>query len=415
MCPAGVEIRSGARGDRIRISFNLGGQRQRETLDIPVTPANIKYAARLRAEVLNAIERGTFDYLATFPKSRTAKRLQRQELAQKPKTVGALIDAYLDAARAAKVMSPSSIACYARWGNARVKKKWGETAVTELSTADLRLWVATLAGELAPKSVRNCITLLSTVLDQAAADGLVSSNPLDPIKLKRVIPRARRTDDDDVDPFNDVEVAAIIKACDRPEDRALIQFAFATGLRTGELIALKWDHLDRLQGYVHVCDNVVDGEIGTHEKDTKTSNTRDVPLLPAALEAVATMRPLSQLRSPYVFVGADGKRWTNAQQIRNRWRIILRLAKVRYRNPYQTRHTYASRLLMAGERELLVAYLLGHSTVEMVRRHYGRYIRQPDGVTLAGDYSAFGVSQKFGAHLGQLVSPNPTLAAGSED
>jgi integrase len=394
VCPEGIEIRPGARSDRIRISFNLNGRRHRETLDIPATAANIKYAARLRAEVLNAIERGTFDYTTLFPKSRAAKKAQRQGRAKKPSQVGELVDAYLDAARAAKVMSPSSIACYARWGEARVKKKWGDTPVDELATAALRPWVAELAGALAPKSARNCVALLSTVLDQAVADGFIAANPLDPIKLKRVIPRARKGVDDDVDPFNDTEVSAIIAACDRPEERALFQFAFAAGLRTGELIALKWDHLDRLQGYAHVCDNVVDAEIGTREKDTKTGSVRDVPLLPAALEAIATMRPISQLRSPYVFTGADHQRWASAQQIRNRWRIVLRRAGVRYRNPYQTRHTFASRLLMAGERELLVAYLLGHSTVEMVRRHYGRYIRQPDGVTLAGDYSGFGASAK---------------------
>ncbi|HZP85687.1 MAG TPA: hypothetical protein VFB54_02640 [Burkholderiales bacterium] len=50
---------------------------------------------------------------------------------------------------------------------------------------------------------------------------------------------------------------------------------------------------------------------------------------------------------------------------------------------------------MAGEPELLVARLLGHTTVEMVRHHYGRYIRRPDGpdgIVLAGDYGAFAIT-----------------------
>jgi len=47
-------------------------------------------------------------------------------------------------------------------------------------------------------------------------------------------------------------------------------------------------------------------------------------------------------------------------------------------------------LLMAGEPELTVAKLLGHTTVEMVRRHYGRYISQPDGVVLRGEYVELG-------------------------
>ena len=59
--PEGIEVREGARGARIRLVFSWNGERRRETLDVPATQANIKYASRLRAEVLNAIERGSFD------------------------------------------------------------------------------------------------------------------------------------------------------------------------------------------------------------------------------------------------------------------------------------------------------------------------------------------------------------------
>jgi integrase len=69
---------------------------------------------------------------------------------------------------------------------------------------------------------------------------------------------------------------------------------------------------------------------------------------------------------------------------------------VRYRYLYQTRHTFASRLLAGGEQELLVAKLLGHATVETVRKSYGRYISQAGEIVLRGDYSS------FGADLGQI-------------
>ncbi len=343
--------------------------------------------------MLNAIERGTFDYYATFPNSRHTRQQHREQAAREARgqPLGQLLDAYLAAMRAARALSPSSIATYARWAEARLRPRWGATPIDEVTPADLRAWVADLAGELSPKSVRNCVTLMSGVLDQAVEDGLLTTNPLDNIKLRKLIPRRRKSDDEDrIDPFNDAEVAAILAAADRPEERALYQFAFASGLRTGELIALKWAHVDWLQGYVHVVDNVVDAEVGTKEQDTKTGNTRDIPMLPAARTALEAMRAISQLASGYVFLNSDRRRWSSSQQIRDRWEIVLRRAGVRYRNPYQTRHTFASRLLMAGEPELLVAHLLGHESVEMVRRHYGKYIRQPDGVQLKGDYSSFG-------------------------
>lgn len=321
-------------------------------------------------------------------------------------SIGELIDAYLNTARKIGSLSPSSIACYARWDRARIRPKWGEKWLDELQPPELRAWIADLSAELAPKSVRNCVGFLSVILNQATTDGLITTNPLTPIKLKTLLPKRKtREEREKTDPFNRDEIAAILAACDVIEERSMIQFAFASGVRIGELIALKWRHINWARGYIRIEDNVVSAEIGTVEKSTKTEGSeRDIPILPAARAALEAMRPISQLRSEYVFLHPWHKgRWANEQQYRGRWRIILRHAGVRYRNPYQTRHTFASTLLEAGEPELLVAKLLGHTSVEMVRRHYGRHIKQPEGIVLRGDYS------EFGADLGQLAPPKSTL------
>ena len=60
----------------------------------------------------------------------------------------------------------------------------------------------------------------------------------------------------------------------------------------------------------------------------------------------------------------------------------LRKGGVRYRNPYQTRHTWASMMLSAGEHPMWVASQMGHKDWGMIRRHYGRWI--PDADPTAG-------------------------------
>lgn len=401
--PAGVEIRPGKRGDRLRVTFTWLGQRRRETLDIPATPANIKYAGTLVAAVQNAIERAQFDYALFFPGSKFA-RLNAPVIKEKP-TVGQLVDAYIDTARRAKSLSPSTLASYDRWAKGRIKPQWSDTIAERIQTTELRSWIADLVSEMTPKSVRNCVGLLSAVLSRATADSVIPANPLTPIKMKSVLPKKKKADDEDVDPFNDAEISLILQHCKTPEERALWQFAFATGLRTGELIAIKWGHIDRTNNTIRVQDNVVSADIGTVEKDTKTGNVRDIPILPAAQLALDTMRPLSQLAGAYIFVHpVTRQRWRDDQQMRKgSWQPTLLRAGVRYRNPYQTRHTFASKLLAEGEQELLVAKLLGHSTVEMVRRHYGRFIKQTGGIVLRGDYS------KFGADLGQNDTGKPLV------
>jgi hypothetical protein len=61
----GIEVR----GNSIRLAFTYQGRRCRETLKIPPTPANIKYAERLRQTILHEIEVGRFDYTKHFPNS----------------------------------------------------------------------------------------------------------------------------------------------------------------------------------------------------------------------------------------------------------------------------------------------------------------------------------------------------------
>ena len=55
---------------------------------------------------------------------------------------------------------------------------------------------------------------------------------------------------------------------------------------------------------------------------------------------------------------------------------------MRYRNPYQTRHTYASMMLSAGENSLWVAKQMWHRDTEMIIKNYGRWI--PDKSTVTG-------------------------------
>lgn len=64
------------------------------------------------------------------------------------------------------------------------------------------------------------------------------------------------------------------------------------------------------------------------------------------------------------------------------WTPALKKAGVRYRRPYQTRHTYASMMLSAGEHPMWVARQMGHSDWTMIARVYGRWM--PSADTLAG-------------------------------
>jgi integrase len=108
--------------------------------------------------------------------------------------------------------------------------------------------------------------------------------------------------------------------------------------------------------------------------------TRDVKLLPPALEALTAQKVHSFLAGGIVFFNPlHGKAWEGDQAIRNSaWAPAIKRSGVRYRNPYQTRHTYASMMLSAGESPIWVAQQMGHSDVTMIFRNYGRWIEAKD-------------------------------------
>ena len=76
-----------------------------------------------------------------------------------------------------------------------------------------------------------------------------------------------------------------------------------------------------------------------------------------------------------------------------------RVFRVRYRNPYQTRHTYASQLLSGGENQLFVAQQMGHKTTEMIMRHYGRWVEQGGQKQQHVYVSKFGQDAKRGSNF----------------
>lgn len=367
----GVELRKGPNSEAIRIRFMYRGMECRETLKLAHTKANIKYAERLRGEILNAIERGAFDYAKTFPGSRNLAKLGAQPIQM---TIGALIDAQL--AIGGRSLEASTLAAYKSSHKAHLEPQWGNTPVKELTPKMLRDWILTLTSKA--RSIRQMLIPLRGALDQAVDDGMIEFNPLDKIKLAKLLEREAKSVEFVADPFSAAEIAAILMACDGQE-RNVWQFAFATGLRPSEYIALKWGSVDWLTGGVMVERARV---VSSTKDRTKTpAGRRLVDLRTGAHDALMAQKRYTALAGELVFHDPDyGKGWEGTHRLRCRWQSILRRAGVRYRNPYQTRHTFASTLLSSGENPLYVAKQMGHKNTQMITDTYGKWIEQEGGV-----------------------------------
>ncbi|CZG48820.1 tyrosine-type recombinase/integrase [Legionella pneumophila] len=370
----GVIIRKWPSGKTtLRISFYYRGVRCFETLKIEATAANIRYAERLRGEILNAIERGTFSYHDYFPNSKRAHIFGYV----RPKiTIGELLREFLAEAKSTK--EASTYRGYKRVCEGHLLPMFDKVEILDLQPSMLRKWIRGL--QCTTKTVANILTPLRAVIEQALVDQYIKENPLNSIIVDKLLNKETKRSDYKPDPFSVDEIKAILNESEG-QVRLLFQFAFFTGLRVSELIGLRWEDVDWQNQIIHVEETVVAKEA----KGPKTeAGVRDVLLLPPAQEALEQQKQYTFSLKGRVFHNPQtNKPWETSQQIRRtQWMHILKRAGIRYRNTYQTRHTYASMMLSQGENIMWVSKQLGHVDVEMVIKTYGRWI--PDSSSQSG-------------------------------
>ncbi len=230
------------------------------------------------------------------------------------------------------------------------------------------------------KAIRNRLSVLRAALGEAMQDDLIESNPLYGWQWRS---KEAPSDDDDVDPFTAEEQKAILDKL-HGQERNLFLFEFWTGMRTSELIALQWGDIDHNRGTVEIRRALTRAAIVKKiegETPKTKSGRRHVKLLAPALEALQAQKAFTYIANGTIFHNPrTNKRWSGDLVIREAWKRALKLAKVRYRRPYQTRHTFASMMLTAGESPMWVAQQMGHKDWTMIARVYGKWIKdaQPE-------------------------------------
>ncbi len=370
--PRGVTVRKHSQGETINITFTYKGVKCREPLsNLEVNNKNLKYAERTLGEIHNKIERGTFVYAEYFPRS---SRLKMFGNAAAGKTVKIYLDEYIDICET-RQLSPSTIGGYKKCRSALAALH--SFPASELTPAAMKAWIQSQTTTL--KTIRNQLSYLRSALDEAVTDGVLQINPVSLVKASRY--QSKKTDKDDdyiVDPFAPEEVSAIYQSTKYEEWLNTFRFEFNTGVRPSELCALGWDDIDFIGKTAHVQNASVVGVI----KETKTkAGTRKIELNDEALNALLAQKKFTFMKSPYVFCDPKtGKPWANADAIRKKaWVPTLKKAGVRYRNPYQTRHTFATRHISQGANLFWLAGQMGHKGPEMLFRHYGSYLKDYDG------------------------------------
>ncbi len=163
--------------------------------------------------------------------------------------------------------------------------------------------------------------------------------------------------------FLDFDEAGRLLDASEPEPgwHAMILLGMRTGMRQGELLALRWEDVDLVARRLLVRQAYVRGVIGT----PKNGKGRVIPL---SRDAIITLKAHRHLRGEYVFCQEDGSLLTKGMCKHPLWRACRR-ASLRRIGWHCLRHTFASHLAMRGKPLKVIQELLGHSTIEMTMRY----------------------------------------------
>src|SRR5829696_6582987 len=254
--------------------------------------------------------------------------------------------------------------------NPHIKPALGRIKLKDLTPAQVRwFYRERLDSGLAPATIHKLHVVLHKALNAAVADGLIPRNAATGVKL----PRITR---EEINPLDPDEARRFIEAACGDRLEALYILALNTGMRQGELLALKWDDVDLERGVLRVRRTLTreDKAFVLGESKTKKSR-RTIRLTTSALEALRAhlsrqFEEIERMGSLYqpgglVFATTTGT-IINPSNLRNRsFKPLLKRTKLRPIRFHDLRHTCATLLLSKDVNPKIVSEMLGHASVSI--------------------------------------------------
>lgn len=201
---------------------------------------------------------------------------------------------------------------------------------------------------LYPGSVNLELSLLKALLRKAMLWGKLAADPTRDVQPLKVVARKTRF-------LSEEEEARILAVCS-PTLRHMIQAGLLTGFRRQELVTLRPESVDLQRGTVSV-----------EACYSKNSESRTLPMGPR-LSALMQEALAARGSAPAVFVTEKGEAW-NMNSFCSVFRKACQQAGVGSLGPHVLRHTFASRLVMAGVDLRTVQELMGHKDIKMTLKY----------------------------------------------
>jgi integrase len=233
-------------------------------------------------------------------------------------------------------------------------------------------------GGLAPKTVRNIHGVLSSALQAAKDWKLISEIPTKSVKLPRVEKKEMKI-------LDKPQSAILLRSLEDLWLYPIVLVALTTGMRRGEILALKWSKINLQEGFLEVVQSVEQTAAGKRLKDVKTEQgKRNISLAPMTVQALETHKTqqaerllrlgIRQDDDGLVFTNFDGS-MRDPLLVSTSFRehmAKLDIPRIRF---HDLRHTHISHLLADGNDIKTVSSRAGHANPSITLNIYAHSMR----------------------------------------
>src|SRR4051794_28403676 len=266
---------------------------------------------------------------------------------------------------------PSTVSGYRIIVRSTLVPAFGERRLEEITAPMIESWIVGL--DKAPSTRAKALVLMHGIFQRARKVYGLPVNPVADVEK----PSQRRSGEIEV--FSPEEVMALVRAAGSEQDAPLYLAAAFTGLRRGELVALRWRDVDFPRQTIRVRASFADGHLST----PKSGKVRSLPMAPQVAEALARLGQRGRWTGDdeLVFPGPFG-RHLDARALARRYETALKRAGLRRLRFHDLRHTFGTRMIAKADIRRVQEWM-GHPDIQTTMKYLHYVPREADAALVA--------------------------------
>lgn len=268
---------------------------------------------------------------------------------------------------------------------------FGSRSVHEMTHDEVVRWWDSLhdkrrkGGRLSDRNANKLLAELRSILSWAKPRYGLAEN----VAAGSDIRKHRELTSERPDFYSVEEVEALVRSAASAQDALIFRTAAFAGLRRGELVSLRWAHIDFTRSLMHVVENVSAGQ----DARVKDHEGRTVPLAPQLAQALASWRPADARDTDLVFPGTFDGRKLDGDALSTRFRAARDRAGLRRLRFHDLRHTFGSLAVDGGASLVQVQAWMGHADIKTTMRYLHSKSRVEDAALLGAAFTVDAVAQ----------------------